>query len=264
MKRILALTLTLVTLISMFAGCSNTKTSGSTTTPPTKATEATQPTTEPTQPPTEPASTYEAGNWTTSGYTSEWLNMSYKRPLFLSTSDDSIGIAKQFDELKLKEDPHYAVTEMQFKRSTDTSNNICLYVKKLETPYKTAKQYAAEALKEEQDLYKQFGGNYTLIFQKEAQINFLGEEYYVLYLKDQALGKERQDCWLYLVKDGYLVKLVYTELSSYFILGNAFDDFSALNGEDHKTTCQNCSIDVNYEIISADAPMCLECYFDGE
>ena len=260
MKKVVAIILTAVMLICLLSACANTESSGKEHTGGNKT-----PTTETTQPTetTPPVSTYKQGNWTTSGYTSEWLNLSYKPPLYLQIKSDSIDIDRQFYALKLKEDPYVAVSEMRFERSTDTSNSIKLYVTLLENNNLTAQQHAQSYIKETQNTYKSLGADYKVLAEHNAEISFLGEEYFVQYTKYTAFGKTREECILFLVKDGYLVKIWYSGLSQYFVLEDTFSGFSALNGEDTSITCDGCSCDVNYQVLSTSTPVCLECYFTG-
>ena len=229
-----------------------------------------EPTTVPTQIPetTNAASLYRPGQWTTGGYTSEWLNMLYDRPWVWEITSDSIAISKEFDAIRAAEDPYFAVTEMRFnsphKNGNASAGSIALLVELMKNGDQTVKAYADEDERQLQAEYEKLGAKREILAKGEEEIVFLGEKYFVRYTKTNVLGKDWETCTLYLIKDNHGVRLTNQHLSDHFDIANTFKGFSALDGENYSSSCGVCGQEVSYKIVSEDTPMCLRCCFNNQ
>lgn len=268
MKKIILIILVTTMLLGILSACTKAEISNENLNigNGTSNSEASQ-TSEPTLGITESDSIYQPGEWTTGGYTSEWLNMSYERPWVWELTEDSISISKQFDELRKADDPYFAVTEMYFnsiyENGITSGGLITLQVGLMENGDKTVRECADEDERTLQEGYEEWGTEREILVKKEAEIIFLGEKYLVRYTKYKVLGKMWEACTLYLVKDNHLVRLTNNHLSNDFSLNNTFKGFSALNGDDYKGICSICDKEIIYEVVDTDGTFCLECCFDG-
>lgn len=230
MKKIFAIILAILVLGSQFSACTqndNQQVSDAAATENNTNTETT-PQEEQT------ASTYTPGNWTTTGYTSQWLNMSFAPAPYFTVSARTIEITKDYNNATTASGSgDYIEMEFHWADRDDTSVPIMLTVEPITDTTKDLFTYAIEDFSDIQDTFREYNLSYQHLERDERTVTFLGEEYLRAYHAYATSVKERKTTeryTFYRIKDNHLIRLTFLEDVSTMDLGLFLSCFSTLDG----------------------------------
>jgi len=188
-----------------------------------------------TEPPesTEPkVPTYSAGEYTTNGYSSKWLDLSYSTHWTMAASEYDIQINKNYTTSQLEQDPYAEAIEMQYYWAGTENNAVTIYVTKLKNTNSSVDSLADAQWDSERSFYidlRSYGYSTNFKCDENQTITYLGQQYILQHLRFVSDNGRNEisdiEQWnLYRKLDGYLIRINFTTEYQ----GWTLDDFLCL------------------------------------